>query len=364
MKKFTIISSYLPSVLSFRGQLLKKIQEKGYKIHILAPDIEMFPDSSEELSNMGFFLHKIFMQRTGVNPFYDLITLINIYITLKKINPDYVLAYAIKPVIYGGLSSWLANVPSFFALIPGLGYLFQNVDNLSSRSLLRKTVHRVYAFALNKSDKIFFQNKDDLTLFRNLNLILPAKSVAIVNGSGVSVSEYSLVPYPRDEHQRIKVSFLLIARLLIDKGIREYIKAAREIRKEYPNIEFNLVGWIDKNPSAISKYELDELIQEGIINYWGRLNDVRPAITNCSVYVLPSYREGTPRSVLEAMSMGRAIITTDAPGCKETVVDGENGFLVDVKSVDSLIIAMKKFIDNPNLVEVMGARSRLLALEK
>ena len=149
-----------------------------------------------------------------------------------------------------------------------------------------------------------------------------------------------------------------------DKGVREYAQAAAIIKQKSPEVEFNLVGWIDENPAAITQQELDEWVADGRLKYWGKLSDVRPAIAASSVYVLPSYREGTPRTVLEAMSMGRAIITTDAPGCRETVVHGENGYLVEVKSVQSLVDAMKKFLEQPELVLQMGKRSREIALYK
>src|SRR5690606_13213057 len=154
------------------------------------------------------------------------------------------------------------------------------------------------------------------------------------------------------------------ARLLIDKGVREYVHAAEIIKRRYPHVEFNLVGWIDTNPTAVTQAELDHWINSNTLKYWGKLSDVRPAIAESSVYVLPSYREGTPRTVLEAMAMGRAIITTNAPGCRETVTDGDNGFLVEVKSVESLAKAMEKLILQPELIAKMGQRSREIALHK
>lgn len=186
----------------------------------------------------------------------------------------------------------------------------------------------------------------------------------VVNGSGVNVADFNVLPLPVTVDQKVKISFLLIARLLVDKGIREYAEAAKIIKHKYPYVEFNLVGWIDENPSAIDQQELDQWVASNTLNYWGKLSDVRPAIAESSVYVLPSYREGTPRTVLEAMAMGRAIITTDAPGCRETVINGDNGFLVEVKSVESLVKAMEKLILQPELITQMGIRSREIALHK
>jgi glycosyltransferase involved in cell wall biosynthesis len=362
--KFLMISSFLPSVLNFRGKLLEAIHQQGYEIHIIAPDLALFPAEHENLLDLGYCVHEVPMQRTGTNPIADLKTLRSIYALITKIKPDYVLSYTIKPVIYGTLAAWLAKVPNRYALITGLGYAFQNVETHSKRSIFQKLVHGLYQQALSRSHKAFFQNPDDLKLFQDLNLLKSQIPSVVVNGSGVNVTDFNILPLPTNEQQQAKISFLLIARLLIDKGVREYAQAAEIIKQKHPNVEFNLVGWIDENPSAIMQQELDQWVTKKTVKYWGKLTDVRPAIAESSVYVLPSYREGTPRTVLEAMAMGRAIITTDAPGCRETVVDGDNGFLVEVKSVESLVEAMRKFINQPELIEKMGNRSREIALHK
>lgn len=364
MKKFLLISSFLPSVLNLRGKLLQDIQNKGYEIHIVAPNLEESTSDLKSLELRGYKVHEAFIQRTGTNPVADVKTLFSLYKIIRFIRPDYVLAYTIKPVIYGLMAAWLAKTPYRFALIPGIGYAFQNVDQGTSRTFFQKAVHMLYKQALSHTNKVFFQNPDDYSLFNSLNLIGKSTLPIIVNGSGVHVDDFPLVELPRNNKGDVKISFLLIARLLGDKGIREYAEAAKIIRKSYPDIEFHLVGWMDTNPTAITKDELDGWIGDHTIIYWGKLDDVRPVIAQSSVYVLPSYREGTPRTVLEAMSMGRAIITTDAPGCRETVVHGENGFLVEVKSVESLVDAMKQLIDKPKLIEKMGKRSREIVLNK
>ncbi|SUO97909.1 glycosyltransferase family 4 protein [Suttonella indologenes] len=358
--KFVVICNFPPSIINFRGKLLEAIASKGYEIYILSPNLQDFPNEAQFLSEQGYHLIEIPMQRTGMNPLSDLKMMWAIYKTLKEVKADYVLAYTIKPVIYGMSSAWFANVPKRFALITGLGYAFQSNDKPTK---LQKIIRHMYKFALARSSKVFFQNPDDKALFKALNLIPNTPSV-IVNGSGVHLSKFNVVELPLNDTGYPKASFLLIARLLVDKGIREYFNAAKEIKKIYPQAEFHLVGWIDSNPSSISQSELNEWIQSGIIHFWGKLSDVRPAIVASSIYVLPSYREGTPRTVLEAMAMGRAIITTDAPGCRETVVNGENGYLVEVQSVDSLQQAMEKFILNPSLIIEMGKRSRELVAEK
>lgn len=361
--KFLMISSFLPSVLNFRGKLLEAIQAKGYEIHVFAPDLTDFADELNQLQQLGYQVHEIPMQRTGTNPLKDLNTLMEIYRLIRQIQPDVVLSYTIKPVIYGTLAAWLAKVPKRFALITGLGYAFQNVES-GKRSIFQKLVHGLYAQALKHADKVFFQNPDDLKLFQDMHLLEANKPTVVVNGSGVNVQDFEVMPLPLNEQSIVKASFLLIARFLGDKGVREYAEAARIIKAKYPETEFHLVGWIDDNPSAISQAELDTWVNEKTVNYWGKLSDVRPAISASSVYVLPSYREGTPRTVLEAMAMGRAVITTDAPGCRETVSNGVNGYLVGVKSVDDLVQSMQYFIEDPMLITYMGQRSREIALNK
>ena len=361
--KFLMICSYLPSALNFRGKLLEAIQAKGYEIHVFAPYLTDFADELNQLQQLGYQVHEIPMQRTGTNPIKDLNTLMEMYRLIRQIQPDVVLCYTIKPVIYGTLAAWLARVPKRFALITGLGYAFQNVES-GKRSLFQKMVYGLYGYALKHADKVFFQNPDDLKLFQDMHLLEANKPTVVVNGSGVNVQNFEVMPLPLNAQGQVKASFLLIARLLGDKGVREYAGAARIIKAKYPETEFHLVGWIDDNPSAISQAELDTWVSEKTVNYWGKLSDVRPAIAASSVYVLPSYREGTPRTVLEAMAMGRAVITTDAPGCRETVSNGVNGYLVGVKSVDDLVQTMQYFVEDPKLITYMGQRSREIVLNK
>lgn len=358
--KFLICANYLPHVLNFRGKLLEAIAKLGYEVHVLAPDLEAHTELHNKLLNSGYFVHPIPIQRTGTNPIADIKTLIVTYRLLRDIKPNYILSYTIKPIIYGTLAAWLAKVPKRFILLSGLGYTFQEVEETSQRSVFQKLIHGLYQQALVKSTKVFFQNPDDLNLFKKLNLLKPTTPAVVVNGSGVDIADFNVLPFPRDDSGNIKPSFLLIARLLKDKGIVEYIEAAKIVKEQHPSAEFHLVGYIDENPASISQSQLDEWVATGIINYWGKLDDVRPAIAASAIYVLPSYREGTSRSVLEAMAMGRPVITTDAPGCRETVTEGHNGYLVPVKAVNELAAAMKKFIVNPESITIMGQESRKL----
>ena len=354
--RFLMIAGFAESLLGFRGPLIAELQARGLQVHVAAPDLGNGQPQRDRLEAHGLVVHDIPLKRTGINPLSDIRTVWALWRLMRRIRPDYVLGYTIKAVIYGSISAWLGRVPRRFALITGLGYAFQDG---SRYGLLRALAERLYVLALARVHKVFFQNPDDERQFRRGRLIVDGVPSRVVNGSGVDLATFAVECFPEGGP-----TFLLIARLLADKGVREYAQAARSVRARHPETRFAMVGWIDQNPSAVTQAELDRWVGEGTLEYWGRLSDVRPAIARSSVYVLPSYREGTPRTVLEAMAMGRAVITTDAPGCRETVIDGENGFLVPIKSVEGLERAMLKFVEDPKLAAKMGQRSRQIAQEK
>ncbi|MFA0031223.1 MULTISPECIES: glycosyltransferase family 4 protein [unclassified Vibrio] len=355
MKKFALIASYPGSILTFRGALITAIQNQGYQVHVLCPDA-----SSElrfELEANEVVVHNVPLQRTGLNPVSDFKTIITMVKLLKEIKPEYALGYTIKPVIYGSFSAKLAGVNHIGSLITGLGYAFTG-EAAGKRKVIQSILHKLYKLALSFNSTIFFQNGDDKALFQKLNLLPKSLDPIVVNGSGINVEKFVSVPQPD------QCDFLLIARLLGDKGVREYAAAAKKLKASHPDLTCRLVGWIDENPDAISQVELDEWTSEGYIEFLGKLSDVQEAIEQTSVYVLPSYREGTPRTVLEAMAMARPIITTDAPGCKETVVDGVNGYFVPVKDSDKLYQRMVELVESKVLVKKMGEASRKMAEEK
>jgi len=356
-RKFLLIAGYAESLLKFRGELIKALISKGFEVHVAAPEIILDSQVHQRLSSLGCIVHDIYLKRTGVNPVHDVKTVLNLCFLMLKVRPDFVLTYTVKPVIYGIFAAWVAGVKNRFALITGLGYAFTGNDS-GKRAFLRYVILRLYSFSLSRANFVFFQNPDDERLFRDLQLLATSAPSCVVNGSGVDLSQFSVVPLPA------KTTFLLIARLLGDKGVREYANAAQIVKAKYPQVKFKLVGWVDDNPDAILQQELNEWIEAGTLDFLGKLDDVRPAISESTVYVLPSYREGTPRTVLEAMAMGRAVITTDAPGCRETVVDGENGFLIPIKDVGALTHAMFNLIENPDLHTRMGQKSREVAESK
>jgi glycosyltransferase involved in cell wall biosynthesis len=355
-----LIAGLADSLINFRGPLIAALQAKGLDVHVAAPDLPANSTVRLQLQAMGLTVHQVPMLRTGTNPLADLRTAWALWRLMGQIAPGMVLGYTIKPVIYGTLAAWLAGVPQRFALITGLGYAFQGGGQ---RSRLQALVQRLYGLALARAQRVFFQNPDDLALFQKRGILQPHTPVCVVNGSGVDVASFAVKPLP-EAALAGAVRFLFIGRLLGDKGVREYAQAARLLKRSHPQVQCALVGWIDSNPNAISQAELDGWVADGSIEFFGRLADVRPAIEACSVYVLPSYREGTPRTVLEAMAMGRAIVTTDAPGCRETVVHGDNGFLVPVQDAEALAQAMRRFIEEPDLQTSMGARARQMAEDK
>jgi len=354
---FLIIASYPDSLIKFRGSLIDSLICSGFVVHVASPGLSAHTDLVRRLSERGVHLHEIPLDRTGLSPVADLKIVVSLFLLIVRLKVNVVLAYTIKPVIYGSVAAWFAAVKHRFVLVTGLGYAFTGAA-YGKRAFLRRLIQRLYRFALKRTHRVFFQNPDDEALFRKLRLLPDTVPSFVVNGSGVDVAEYTVAPLPD------KPCFLLIARLLGDKGVREYAQAAQIVKAVYPEVVFRLVGWIDDNPDAITQRELDQWVDSGLLEFLGRLDDVRPAISDCSVYVLPSYREGTPRTVLEAMAMGRAVITTDAPGCRETVVDGDNGFLVPVKDVRALADAMMKMVATPGLAASMGERSRRIAEEK
>lgn len=354
MTTFLLIASFPESISTFRGPLIDALLAQRLTVHVAAPDIPVGSSLRRPLESRGVRVHDIPLRRTGVNPLADLALLYHLWRLMRRVRPQIVLGYTIKPVIYGALAAWLARVPQRYALITGLGYAFQTEARWNG---LRGLALRLYGLALRRVHKVFFQNPDDQALFRERGILEVTISSVVVNGSGVDLAHYSIVPLPLGPP-----SFLLIARLLEAKGVRLYAQAAQQVRARFPQAHFYLVGWIDDNPDAITSSELNRWVAQGTVEFLGRLGDVRPAIAECQVYVLPSYYpEGTPRTVLEAMAMGRAIITTDAPGCRETVVDGDNGLLIPTKSVFALVEAMERFIADPELAARMGRRSRQIA---
>ncbi|WP_338617710.1 glycosyltransferase family 4 protein [Pigmentiphaga sp. CHJ604] len=355
-KKVLIIGGLAQSLINFRWPLIKAIANRGYEVHGCAAD------NNERVSKLfldiGGKYHVFHLKRTGSNPADDIRTLFELWRLIGKIKPEYVICYTIKPVVYGILASWIRRVPYRYALITGLGYAFTQSKEGRTRSWIQSTSKTLYKQALQRTEHVFFQNPDDQNFFKNSGILKSEQKSSIVNGSGVDTQHFHVAPLPPNP------VFLLIARLLRDKGILEYVEAAKIVKSRGVDATFLLVGPFDVNPSAITSDQVDDWQKSKIIHYLGTVDDVRQVIRESSIYVLPSYREGTPRSVLEAMAMGRPVITTDAPGCRETVVNGTNGFLVQPQDPISLAEAMLHLALDPDLREKFGQESRKIACQK
>lgn len=353
-RKVLMLGSYAPSLINFRGPLIAAMAERGHEVFAAAPDIDA--DTAAKLVALGATPVPVVLGRTSLNPLATWRSGRRLRETVKRIAPDVMIAYTIKPVVLGAVAARAARIPLFAAMITGLGYAF--LGGLHPKRLaIRLVAMAMYRRALAASQLVIFQNEDDRGDFRRLRLLPAGKPTLLVNGSGVDLDRFRPEPVPDG------ASFLMIARFLRDKGIREFGAAAARLKAEFPQVRIRLAGWLDDSPDSIGPAELESILANGV-EPLGMLDDVRPAIAGSSVYVLPSYREGTPRTVLEAMAMGRAVVTTDAPGCRGTVADGENGFLVPVEDSDALYRAMRRFVVEPDLARTMGEASLRLVREK
>jgi glycosyltransferase involved in cell wall biosynthesis len=353
-KAVAFVTNFSETLVSFRGPLLGEMVKRGHRVHVCSPHASA--QVEDGLAAIGVEHRAIPFSRTGLNPLEDLGTFRALTKAFKGIRPDIVLTASSKPIIYGSLAARRAGVPMCYSIVTGLGYAFIGDD--PKARLVRALVQQLYRLSLKGNQRVFFQNPDNRALFERLGLLRAPEQAVMINGSGVDLGHFA--PAPRAG----SVSFLLIARLLRDKGVREYVEAARIVRTLHPEVRFRLVGWIDTNPAAIPMGEVQSWMNEGVIEYLGQLDDVRPAIAETAVYVLPSYLEGTPRTVLEAMAMGRPIITTDVPGCRQTVQHGCNGYLVPARNARALAEAMGRFIERPELIKSMGQESRRIAERK
>lgn len=354
MKPIIIVGALPNSLINFRGELLKAIANKNYPTIGMAESST--PDICEKLQNIGVNFHSYPVERNGLNPLADLKTLKVLRSTFKTLQPTAVLAYTIKPIIWGGVASRVSPSIQFYAMIEGVGYAFQGTT--WRRKLLTFIASQLYKIALLNARKVIFLNPDNLSEFVNRKII-PEHKAYIVNGTGIDLNLYNYTPL--SNRQPI---FLTIGRLLGEKGFREYVQAAQIVKAHYPEATFQLLGPEDPSPDGISLDEVQSWIDQGWIEYLGSTNDVRPYLQNCHIYVLPSYHEGMPRTVLEAMATGRPILTTDVPGCRETVVNGENGYLVTKADAKVLAERMIWFVENRDQWECMGRCSRELAEER
>jgi|SRR5690554_4114388 len=356
MKKIVIVSSYSESLIIFRKDLMQSLIDNGYEVYALGPDKD--EKIFSKLREIGVTPLSYFLNRKGLNPFSDIKSIWQIRKILKRINPDFVLPYTAKPVIYSNLAKKGLSIYSI-NWITGLGFYAMPSRDLI-RKMAKKFITLLYRISLDQKDKLVFQNLDDLELFRAKKIITKHPFV-ITPGSGVNLSQFDFsVP------DRESLKFLFVGRLIKSKGIELFLEAAAVVKAEYKHAQFIVVGWIDQESSdRISQETVDRYKENGIVEFTGKINNVDEYIKESSVFVLPSmYREGVPRSILEALSVGRAVITTDNVGCRETVVKDYNGILIEKNNATQLAEAMRFFCKNPNKIIEYGKNSRSLAESK
>ena len=350
--KFMLISPKNRTVYNFRGDLLKNIKKNGYEIVVTGPN----KDNIEKIEELGAHFIEIPLQKNSIG----VIENIKYYMRLKKVlkeqKPDVILSYTIKPVIFASIAAKKVKIKNIYALITGLGQIYATTD--LKTKLIRTICGIAYKKAFKCCQKVIFQNNDDKKECLNRKYLTEEKC-EVVNGSGVNMNRFPKTELPNED------VFLMVSRMMKTKGTREYFEAAKIVKQKYPNTKFLYVGSTENTGAYIKMEEVQKYIDDGIVEYIGETENVPEVIKKCSVFVLPSYyREGIPRTLLEALSMGRPIITTDNVGCKETINDGKNGFLIPIKDSKKLAEKMIYMIEHREELEKMSEESYKYCLEK
>ncbi|MBQ0725768.1 MAG: glycosyltransferase family 4 protein [Thalassolituus oleivorans] len=359
-KRIVIIGTLASGVLGFRKDLIKNLVEAKYEVYVLAVD---YSDNTKlAVQKLGAIPLDYKLDRAGLNPIADISNLVSLIIILKRLKPNTVFSYFIKPAVYGSIAARFANVPNIVSMIEGMGYV--HTPSVSGFSFKKKVLQRVqtlmFMFSLPLCRKILVLNCDDQRDICRVPL-LNSEKVILLGPIGLNLSDYEYSPISKIDEETIR--FIFVGRLLEEKGINQYLLAAKKVKLMYPKSEFVVIGSFDRdNPAGLPEDELRMYVEDGTITYPGFVDNVADWISNCHVFVLPSfYREGVPRSTQEAMAIGRAVITTDSAGCRETVEDGVNGFLIPRWDVEALSNAMIEFIKSPEKCIEMGEKSYLKA---
>ena len=354
--KIVILSSLSWSLVNFRGALIARMAAEGHEVVACAPDVE--PGVIATLARAGVRFRLTPMARAGTNPLRDLATLAGYVRLMRAERPDVVVAYTQKPIIYGGIATRLFGRSRFYAIMSGLGYVFS--DEANARRGLRRLVSGLYRAGVRRARCIFVFNGDDRRTMLVNHIVDERQRVVQVPGSGVDVGHFVPQPMPTGA-----TTFLMMGRLMRDKGVGEYVAAARRVRARWPDTRFLLLGRPEtENPTGYAVEEMQTWQDEGLVELLAETRDVRPYLASAHVFVLPSfYREGLPRTILEALATGRPVITTDMPGCREPIEEGRNGFLVPPRDAAALAGAMERFLQCPALLQPMGEAARQVAIE-
>ena len=359
--KIVFIGTVASSFYGFRSDLIHELTKLGHSVYAFTSEGNL--EDFNKIRSLGAIPIAYQLKRGGLNPFTDIKSTFLLALKIKKLQPDLVFSYFAKPVIFGTLAAKLARVPKIIGMLEGLGYSFtEQPEGLSKKIKIIKLVQvLLYKITLPKLDKLILLNTDDRKDLLD-NYSINVKNVEILGGIGLNLKTYA---YSNISSTKNCIKFIFVGRLLKEKGIHDFVNAAIIVKELYPNTQFTILGSIDhSNLGRLKQSELDYLIDSGIINYPGQVDNVQEWIANHHVFVLPSYREGVPRSTQEAMAIGRPVITTDVPGCRETVIEGVNGFIVEKWDPKALAEKMIYFIENPEQIETMGVESYKIAQEK
>ncbi|MBB3862557.1 glycosyltransferase involved in cell wall biosynthesis [Novosphingobium hassiacum] len=355
--KILVLSSLAYSLVNFRGELLAEMRKQGHEVVAVAPDRDA--EVADQLGKSQIPLRHVPMSRTGTNPVRDAWTMLCYLRLMRAERPDIVLAYTQKPIIYGGIAARIYARAGFFALMSGLGYLFS--DEARGQALVKRLFVRLYRAGLRRSRKVFVFNKDDRADMIAAGIIGEDHVVLQVPGSGVDTRYFTA-----EASASTVVTFLMISRLMRDKGVHDFVKAAELVAARHPQVRFQILGRIEPdNRTGIDADEVAMLAARYPVEFLPETRDVRPHLAACSVFVLPSYyREGLPRTILEALAAGRPVITTDMPGCRDPIEPGVNGLLIPPRSPVALADAMCRLIENKGDLAQMSRRARETAVDR
>ena len=352
MSRVLIINNTGIYLLRFRREFIAALRQAGHEVSVLAPR----DNAWARLPQLGVPVTEWSLRQHGMSPLSELRALFDAWREIRRVRPDVVLNFTIKPSIYGSLAAHFAGVRRIHSVFTGLGYFFTHEDHVDS--FVTRAIRWMLRHALARNSSVFFQNDDDRDLFLKLGLVAGERTRKM-NGSGVNLEVFAPTGISAEPG-----SFVLVGRMLPEKGVREFVEAARILRPKYPSARFLLLGGIDGSKSAIPRAEIDAWSAEPRIEYLGEIDDVRGVVERAAVMVLPSYREGLPRSVLEAMALGKPIITSDVSGCRDTVIEGRNGMLVPSRDARGLSAAMERFLLDGTLAQRYGRESRILAEQR
>jgi glycosyltransferase involved in cell wall biosynthesis len=352
--KIAFVYNTAAYLLRFRRQMLETLLARGAEIIAIVPIDDR---ASAVLTRMGVRCLDLTLADQKLSVVGDIRTFLSLYKIFRGERPDAVIAFTAKPIVYGSIAARLAGVPRIISMITGLGYVFSGTT--PKHLVLQKILGLQYCVALRLNCRVFFQNPDDMSHFV-IRGCVKADKATLTNGSGVDLEEFR----PSSDKSETPV-FLMSARLIWEKGVGEYVAAARSVKQQYPDAQFWVLGQFDLSPSAVSRTQIADWEAEDVIRYLGFVEDVRPYLNRAHVFVLPSYyREGIPRTLIEALASGLPVITTNSIGCRETVVSGVNGFLVEPRDAEELAVSMKKFLADLSLAKRMGKEARRFAEAK